>query len=292
MTQPHRFKFIIALITFLFGVNLCQATETKLPVAFYSKMSADWLDSKPTPDERVSYQALRLLLQDNSTLTPHFVQVSHSRAERLTQQDQSGCLTGVLDISQRRQQYRFSLPFTAVQGIRLYIKADHPQASALAQHQDTAGNISLSNLLLQHRSFLIGVDQDRSYGKALDTFLRDPALKRNIVFRHSGANIGELWLMLDEGRVDIILEYPFMQPDNLPGMVLSQPLTEVPAIEKAYIACNNSPQGQAIIAALDQAIQAKRFLPAYLDIHLAVVPSDQQQHYLQQYSQAMRSEDR
>lgn len=267
------------------------ATEATWPVAFYSKMSADWLDTKPTPDERVSYQALRLLLQDNSTLTPHFVQVSHSRAERLTRQDLSGCLTGVLDTAQRRQQYSFSLPFTAVQGMRLYIKADNRYAAALTQQQDTAGSVSLSNLVLQQRTLLIGVDQDRSYGQALDNILRDPALKRNIVFRHSGSQIGELWRMLEENRVDVILEYPFMQPNNLPAGILSQPLTEVPAIEKAYIACNNSPQGQAIIAALNQAIQAKRFLPAYLDIHLAVVASAQQQQYLQQYSQAMRSED-
>lgn len=96
--------------------------------------------------------------------------------------------------------------------------------------------------------------------------------------------------MLKEGRVDVILEYPFLQPDNLAANVLSQPLSEVPTIETAYIACNNSPQGQTIIMALNKAIQAKRFLPAYIDIHLAVVTSAQQQ-YLQQYRQAMQAED-
>ncbi|MEH8015734.1 hypothetical protein MN202_00680 [Rheinheimera muenzenbergensis] len=287
----HKFALVISLLSLCCCVKYALATEAGVPVAFYSKMSADWLNSEPTPNELLSYQALRLLLQDNDNLKPHFVQVSHSRAERLTRQDPSGCLAGVLDLPQRRQQFSFSLPFTAVQGIRLYINTNNRFAAVIAQQQNAAGAVSLSSLLMQHRTLLIGVDQDRSYGQALDTILREPALQRNILFRQSGAKIGELWRMLEEGRVDVILEYPFMQPDLLPAQTVSQQLTEAPAVETAYIACNNSPQGQAILEQINREIQAKRFLPAYLDIHLAVVAAGQQQQYLQQYRQAMQSED-
>lgn len=287
----HKFALVISLLSLCCCVKYALATEAGVPVAFYSKMSADWLNSEPTPNELLSYQALRLLLQDNDNLKPHFVQVSHSRAERLTRQDPSGCLAGVLDLPQRRQQFSFSLPFTAVQGIRLYINTNNRFAAVIAQQQNAAGAVSLSSLLMQHRTLLIGVDQDRSYGQALDTILREPALQRNILFRQSGAKIGELWRMLAEGRVDVILEYPFMQPDLLPAQTVSQQLTEAPAVETAYIACNNSPQGQAILEQINREIQAKRFLPAYLDIHLAVVAAGQQQQYLQQYRQAMQSED-
>ncbi|MBU1309024.1 MAG: hypothetical protein KKE30_05770 [Gammaproteobacteria bacterium] len=287
----HKFALVISLLSLCCCVKYALATEAGLPVAFYSKMSADWLNSQPTPNERLSYQALRLLLQDNDNLNPHFVQVSHSRAERLTSQDPSGCLAGVLDLPQRRQQFSFSLPFTAVQGIRLYINTDNRFAAVVAQQQNAAGTVSLSSLLMQHRTLLIGVDQDRSYGQALDTILREPALQRNILFRQSGAQIGELWRMLAEGRVDVILEYPFMQPDLLPAQTVSQQLTEAPAVETAYIACNNSPHGQAILQQINREIQTKRFLPAYLDIHLAAVAVGQQQQYLQQYRQAMQSED-
>jgi uncharacterized protein (TIGR02285 family) len=262
-----------------------------VPVVFYSKMVENWLDSAPAEAEPVSFQALRLLLQTDS-LSPRFIQVSHQRAEKLTKNDSSGCLSGVLDLPERRQRYSFSLPFTAVQGMRLYFNRQNPHAErilALANQQQT---VSLSSILQQNRALLIGVDKDRSYGETLDTLLSEPDKKRNVVFRHSGAQIGELWRMLEEGRVDVVLEYPFLMADKIAPSTISLALSEVPAIEMAYIACHKGRSGQAIIQRLNQAIKTHRFSQAYLDVHLSVVPAELQADYLQQYRQAMQSEDR
>ena len=290
VAPPVGLLICVAVFLCLFSADV--GAKTTQPVVFYSKMPADWLTTAPGEQEQLSFQLLRMLLQQSEQLAPQFIQVSHSRAERLTQQDPTGCLAGVLDLPERRQQYLFSLPYTAVQGIQLYFKADVPLAAAIQQLTENNSAVSLTQLLLQHRKLLIGVDIDRSYGALLDSVIDDPALKRNIVYRNSGANIGELWQMLLEDRVDVVPEYPFLLPEQVSDDISAVPLAEVPAIQTAYIACNNSPQGQAIISELNKAIVASRFSPVYLQAHLAIVATQLQQQYLLDYRQAMLVEDK
>ncbi len=276
---------VSALLTLSFNLTAL----SKLPVMFYSKMPADWMETEPS-DELLSFRTLRMLL-NHAELSTRFMPVSHSRAELLTKGDRAGCMTGVLDLANRRQQFIFSLPYLAVQGIHLYVNADSPYAQSILSQQSANDKASLEALLKQHSALLIGVDNDRGYGAALDGILQSPQHQRNVVFRHSGARIGELWRMLEEGRVDVVLDYPFIMKDKVHQRTHSLALTESTPIETAYIACNKSPSGQAIIRRLNQAIVARRFQQDYIDLHLSVIAEDQRGDYLQQYKNVMQADD-
>jgi len=283
---PHFFIFPALLLQFSLSA------ADKMPVTFYSQMSENWLNTDNNQqDDSLSFQAVRILLSQNEELAPRFIQVSHGRAERLTKNDANSCLTSIIDLPTRRQELTFSLPFTAVQGIRVYFKTTNPVAKTLTIQALPDGSVSLLTVLQQHRELLIGVDKDRSYGETLDRILHNPLLERNIVFRHSGAKIGELWRMLAEDRVDIVLDYPFVMNGNIDEHTRSKSIKEAAKIELAYFACNKGPKGELIIERLNKTIRQHRYSPAYIDLHLSAVLPEQQQEYLESYRAALRAED-
>lgn len=257
-------------------------------VYFQSKMSPDWLSTTPTKIESLELKLMRLILAQSSDLTPHFRQVNHTKATELTRTQSSSCMASILKNPQRAAEFIFSQPLLATEGLRLYLPIESPLHTKLQSRLKLwGGKVQLRDLLLTESGFVLGLDQERSYGAGLDVLLKEKVLRRSLYFKQSGAQIAQLWPMLQQGRVSAVLEYPFMLATTDASRLHSYEVAEAEPLQLGYFACNKSETGQAIINSLDQSIQALVGTQAYLDLHLTTVPTERQQAFIQNYNQLM-----
>lgn len=231
---------------------------------------------------------MRLILAQSSELTPHFRQVNHTKASELTRTQSSGCMASILKNPQREAEFIFSRPLSAIEGLKLYIPKDSElQARLQPRLKLWGGKIRLRELLLTEPEVLVGLDLERSYGTDLDLLFKEKAVRRSLYFKQSGAQIAQLWPMLQQHRVSAVLEYPFMLATTDATLLQGYTVAEAEPLQLAYFACNKSETGQAIIDTLNQSIEALAGTQAYLDLHLAAVPAERQQEFIQHYNKLM-----
>lgn len=264
------------------------AVAEPLDVKFQSKMSPDWLTQEPAANESLELSLMRLIFAHNSGLRPGFALVNHTKASELTRTSPNSCMASILKNPQREAEFLFSKPFSAIEGLKLYLAAE----SMLHQRLQTklkqwGGKVRLRELLLTEPDFIIGLDRDRSYGSDLDLLFKENAVSRNLYFKQSGAQIAQLWPMLQQHRVSAVLEYPFMLATTDASKLEGYNVAEAESLQLAYFACNKSETGQAIIDQLNQSIESMAGTQAYLDLHLKTVPAERQQDFLQNYNMLM-----
>lgn len=266
--------------------SFCFSVQAKtLDVYFQSKMPADWLTQPPAQTESLELSLMRLIFANSTDIRPHFSMVNHTKASELTRMQPDSCMAGVLKNPQRETQFLFSRPFSAVEGLKLYISKQSPVNEQLKHKlKQWGGQIRLRELLLTEMDFVLGVDSERSYGAELDLLFKEPAIGRSLYRKQSGARIGELWPMLQQQRVSAVVEYPFMLATTDATLLQSYTVAEAEPLQLAYFACNKSDSGQAIIDKLNQAIQAVATTQRYLDLHLKTVPTERQQGFKQNYN--------
>ncbi|EGM79511.1 hypothetical protein Rhein_0395 [Rheinheimera sp. A13L] len=264
------------------------AVAEPLDVKFQSKMSPDWLTQEPAANESLELSLMRLIFAHNSGLRPGFALVNHTKASELTRTSPNSCMASILKNPQREAEFLFSKPFSAIEGLKLYLAAE----SMLHQRLQTklkqwGGKVRLRELLLTEPDFIIGLDRDRSYGSDLDLLFKENAVSRNLYFKQSGAQIAQLWPMLQQHRVSAVLEYPFMLATTDASKLEGYNVAEAESLQLAYFSCNKSETGQAIIDQLNQSIESMAGTQAYLDLHLKTVPAERQQDFLQNYNMLM-----
>lgn len=261
---------------------------TTLEVYFQSKMPPNWLTTAPATTESLELQLMRLILAQSSKLTPHFHQVNHTKASELTRTQPSSCMASILKNPQRAAEFIFSRPLSAIEGLKLYLPKDSPLHARLqSKLRQWDGKVRLRELLLTEPDFVLGLDLERSYGSDLDLLLKEKALRHSLYFKQSGAQIAQLWPMLQQHRVSAVLEYPFMLATTDASALQGYQVAEAEPLQLAYFACNQSKTGQAIINELNQSIEALAGTEAYLDLHLKTVPPERRKEFIQLYQDSM-----
>jgi uncharacterized protein (TIGR02285 family) len=257
-----------------------------IDVDFQSKMPPDWLSTKQPEGESVDKQLIRKILLRAKGLNYNFFLINHTKAMQLTLEQSNSCMAGVLDSTERRQLYQFSKAFILVQGMHLYVLKDSVWQNKLVAMQNE-GKVSILNSWSKDARALLGLDYERSYGTRLDPLVRDPAKAKYLYQKQSGAGIGDLWPMLKQRRVDMILEYPFLLPPEYESLVVGYPVVEAEPDTAAYFACHKGPVGQNIIKQLDQAISELVLDEDYMRLQLEQVEPQYHQLFLQAYYQMM-----
>lgn len=257
-------------------------------VYFQSKMPADWLQQKPAANESLELSLMRLIFAHNKTLQPHFAQVNHTKASELTRQLPDSCMAAILKNPKRAEEFLFSKPFSAIEGLKLYLPKSSRWSHKIQQKQKQgAGKVSVRELLLTEAEFMLGLDSERSYGTELDLLFKEKVLSRSLYFKQSGAKIAELWPMLQQQRVSAVLEFPFMLATTDAQALQGYPIAEAESLQLAYFACNKSERGQRIIDQLNQSIVDLAQTQLYLDLHLKTVPTELQSEFIQHYQRLM-----
>ena len=267
----------------------CTALQAQTQdVHFQSKMSPDWLSTTPATPESLELKLIRLILAQSPELTPHFHQVNFTKASELTRTQATSCMASILKNPQREAEFIFSRPLSAIEGLKLYLPKDSKlNAKLRPKLKQWDDKVRLRELLLTEPDFIVGLDQERSYGADLDLLLKEKVVRRSLYFKQSGAQIAQLWPMLQQHRVSAVLEYPFMLATTDATLLQGYSVAEAEPLQLAYFACNKSETGQAIIHKLDQAIEALAGTLAYLDLHLNTVPAERQQEFIRNYNRWM-----
>lgn len=257
-----------------------------IDVDFQSKMPPDWLNLTPSATESVDKKLIRKILLSAKGLNYNFFLINHTKAMQLTLQQSNSCMAGVLANPERRQLYQFSKAFILVQGMHLYVLKSSPWQKKLEAIQNK-GTVSIQNTWSKDAKALLGLDYERSYGAELDPLVRDPVMAKYLYQKQSGAGIGELWPMLKQKRVDMILEYPFLLPAEYQPLVIGYPVTEAEPDTVAYFACHKGPVGQKIIKQLNKAISELVFEEDYMRLQLEQVEPQYHKEFLKTYHQMM-----
>ncbi len=257
-------------------------------VHFQSKMPSNWLTTAPVTIESLELKLMRLILAQSSELTPHFHQVNFTKASELTRTQTDSCMASILKNPKRQAEFIFSRPLSAIEGLKLYLPKDSKLHTKLQSKLKLwGGQVRLRELLLTEADFVVGLDLERSYGADLDLLLKEKAVRRNLYFKQSGAQIAQLWPMLQQHRVSAVLEYPFMLATTDATSLQGYKVAEADPLQLAYFACNKSDRGQAIIDTLNQSIDALAGTQVYLDLHLETVPAERQREFIQNYKKLM-----
>ena len=281
-----RWKLVVQIAIALFCSNQLQAKPQD--VHFQSKMPSDWLTKAPVTTESLELKLTRLILAQSSELTPHFHQVNFTKASELTRTQTDSCMASILKNPKRQAEFIFSRPLSAIEGLKLYLPKDSKLHTKLQSKLKLwGGQVRLRELLLTEADFIVGLDLERSYGAELDLLLKEKAVRRNLYFKQSGAQIAQLWPMLQQGRVSAVLEYPFMLATTDATSLQGYKVAEAEPLQLAYFACNKSDRGQAIINTLNQSIDTLAGTQAYLDLHLETVPAERQREFIQNYNKLM-----
>jgi uncharacterized protein (TIGR02285 family) len=264
------------------------AVAEPLDVQFHSKMSPDWLTQEPAGNESLELSLMRLIFAHNTVLRPDFALVNHTKASELTRTSSNSCMASILKNPQREAEFLFSKPFSAIEGLKLYLPADSRLHQRLqTKSKQWGGKARLRELLLTEPDFIIGLDMERSYGSDLDLLFKENAVSRNLYFKQSGAQIAQLWPMLKQHRVSAVLEYPFMLATTDASKLEGYSVAEAEPLQLAYFACNKSETGQAIINQLNQSIEVMAGTQAYLDLHLKTVPTERREDFIRLYRASM-----
>jgi uncharacterized protein (TIGR02285 family) len=278
-----RCKLVVKIAIALFCSHQLQAKPQD--VHFQSKMPSDWLTKAPVTTESLELKLTRLILAQSSELTPYFHQVNFTKASELTRTQPTSCMASILKNPQREAEFIFSRPLSAIEGLNLYLPKNsklHGRLQSKLRQWD--GKVRLRELLLTEPDFVLGLDLERSYGTDLDLLLKEKAVRHSLYFKQSGAQIAQLWPMLQQHRVSAVLEYPFMLATTDATLLQGYTVAEAEPLQLAYFACNKSDRGQAIIDTLNQSIDALAGTQVYLDLHLEAVPAERQQEFIKNYN--------
>jgi uncharacterized protein (TIGR02285 family) len=117
------------------------------------------------------------------------------------------------------------------------------------------GQIGFNELLVNSNQIRMALTPGHSYGEARDAIIRN--YRKNLLITKGYAGQKSLLKMLLAGRIDLILEFPWVVNHHLHEIKIEASqlhkvtLTDVPAYEPAYIACPKTPWGMQLVETLN-----------------------------------------
>lgn len=258
-----------------------------IEVDFQSKMPPNWLSLPVPSDEPIDRQLIRKILLKAEGLSYNFYLINHTKAMKLTQERENSCMAGVLSSPERQKLFHYSKPYIFVQGIYIYVLKGSSWHYQLQRMLDQDRKVSLNATWSKDAKALLGLDYERSYGAELDPLVRAPEKAKYLYQKQSGVGVGDLWPMLKQKRVDMILEYPFLLPASYRDLVVGYPVAEAQPDTAAYFACNRGKTGQQIIQSLNKAIAELVLTEPYMQIQLEQVDPQYRVTFSESYRQLM-----
>lgn len=275
-------KFIFVFVIFSFSWS-----SEAIEVDFQSKMPPNWLSLPVPADEAIDKQLIRKILLKAEHLDYNFHLINHTKAMQLTQERENSCMAGVLSSPERQRLFHYSKAYIFVQGIYIYVLKGSSWHHQLQRMLNQDQKVSLNATWSKDAKALLGLDYERSYGAELDPLVRAPEKAKYLYRKQSGVGIADLWPMLKQKRVDMILEYPFLLPASYKDLVVGYPVAEAEPDTAAYFACNRSKTGQQIIQHLDKAITELVLTEPYMQLQLEQVEPQYRETFLKSYRQLM-----
>ncbi len=291
-------RVMVVVVTLLFAQycvaqtsqNLPQPIETASPTQPQS-LTMLWLDEAMPANEvlNISGSTMQLLWPGLNNVQVQAAAVNSSRALALLQSEPNACVGNkILSPEREAISYHTQLPQVVFPGLRIFALKDRDGAAAL-QRLSNGDGVSLEQLLDSEHKLRLAVVGGRKYSTEIDAILQNPTWQRQLWRRHGSDDTAGVLHMLQEGRIDFVIEYPNVfahyqgqTSDNSP--YLSYPLVESPQLLAGYILCSRTPQGAALIARFDQLLAKISTEPHYLQAHLRWFDSAGQQAVVPLYN--------
>lgn len=264
------------LFLLMFCSAICSAAELSMLWLADNDLQASNTHKKLAVD--VNGSTLQVLRQGLPELAVKTLVVNTPRAMALLKSEPNACAGNKIVSADRLQHAVASqLPQVVFPGFRLFALKDSATARLLTELKNAEGKVSVQQLLEQNQSARFAIVGGRNYGAALDALMRDPQYQQRFWQRHASDLAGGVIQMLQSGRVELLIEYPNVvqhnilnQPKKQHGTaeLISLPLVESPEVLLGHILCAKTPQGQQLLAVLEQQLALASQTEAYLQAHL------------------------
>lgn len=196
--------------------------------------------------------------------------------------------------TQERKQYAYitDIPQIVFPGLRLYINKSSNKYNKINNLANRNGVISLADVFEQVADVKLGIADGRSYGSQIDKLLNAPT-NAHLIWKRNASLAGRgVVKMLENERFDISIEYTnvfqFYTSENQNTMQ-SYPIQEASQYVLGNIICSKSPQGLALINALNKAIAKASKTRDYLEAHLKWFGKDTQADAIKYYNEVYKT---
>ncbi|MCT6698066.1 hypothetical protein [Rheinheimera sp. 4Y26] len=209
--------------------------------------------------------------------------ISRNRARAWVKTAKNACIPWLKKTKARQQDFLFSLPYMLEEPLQLVLLQN---SQALPKLQNLPQPVPLQQLL-SAGNLLLGIEQNRSYGEALDKLLQQHQHNRALYLRTSSSeDQSSMMPMLQRRFVDALIEYPeIANRSGLPLRFFS--LAEAEPVNLVYFACSKGEQGQRVVNTLNQIILQLSQQHAYRDLVLQHLPEAQRQQGAQIWQAAL-----
>ncbi|MEK1905973.1 MAG: TIGR02285 family protein [Pseudomonas sp.] len=228
------------------------------------------------PDSGIVVELLKQITQRLPEYRHRYSLVNLSRGLEQLKHGSLTCFLPIFRTPERDQLGHYVSVFVAMPHQLLVRDADVERIS------NGQAEVSLQRLL--HDPHLRGgLIKDRSYGPALDPLLQDPEVQARLLRIQTGGSGGNLYDMLEYGRVDYLLDYaetlPFFQQQGLARHIALLPLSEANTPYVSGIYCSKTTEGAQLIKRIDQIAQQPEVIVHFRAAQQKYIPAATLQHY-------------
>jgi len=175
---------------------------------------------------------------------------------QIAKHDQLVCHPSALKTPEREAYAYFTQAAMITPVIRALIREDDWK-----KHYQDKTSINVSEYFLQHKG-PIGIVSHRSYGEHIDDIIAQAVRENKNIVQSSGRfGSRQLYEMLINGRIDLMLEYPWVTAyfkkiikNRHDVRVMNLNISDFPNYTPAYVACTRNAAGKKIIDTLNQFI--------------------------------------
>lgn len=237
----------------------------------------DWL----SPANQAMHQATVLqTILDHLNIPHQTEQVTRNRARLLVRGHKTACMPWLLKTPERLKEFQFSVPYMVENALQLVVLEQSKIAQEL-QKKRQSGPINLSELLMQQRPPILGIETNRSYGETTDRLLEALQHIPAIYTRTSSSNQpAELIPMLERGFIDIIIDYKVVAVEQSNELAFF-PFKETEAFQLSHFACSDSQEMTKLMQSLNHSIQMLSQNEDFQQLMLHSIPPHLQDDALQ-----------
>lgn len=178
-----------------------------------------------------------------------------SRALKLIEHSNVSCRGNLKKSPAREQNFAMtSVPQVVFPGLLLY------------SHKDLRLPFEISLQDLRDKNLMLGLQQDREYGLAIETLKGGALTITSINASQSSKTAVE---MFHRNRFDLLIEYPSVYsqyvPSDASGPLYRYRIQDAEPFSLGYIACSNTEQGRALVMELNRVLESVSKSKAFYD---------------------------
>jgi len=192
---------------------------------------------------------------------------NYKRIILMLKQKKNACCVALYKTPEREKFIQFSIPYRVVLSNALIIP--EAQRSKFEPFINSEGAISLPRII--EKGFRIGLAKGRVYRGLIDEMLQKNKNNPNLV-KHAGSHnmITNLIGMMNEGRIDAIIGYPYeahyaAKTLKMKADIISIPIAGMDDYGLTFVGCSKTEEGKEIIKKLNAIIKIYRTTPDFLD---------------------------